>query len=305
MQWYCIRGLRPMSPSTTTATVRRDDAEACSGRPHMAVISRNTTAKATAHTAGAQHSATKYHTSIGTMVLLSTAPVQKKCRAYAADGHKCPCRHCGPALPSSDANSIYQTIASLNLHRRGAAALRFSACGKPVSSSFHAGSMAGLRVLIVGAGMTAAGAAKGILRRYPAADISVWEQVRQHGTHVVAAVQCGHPRCCCRAQAPTVGGRLETVTTDVEGVECTCDVAAQYFTPVATSEAHVSHLQDWSRAGLLKRLHSIHTSNRQHMSQDHYSAVHGTPWVIPARPGVQLPQMQLPLCACGRHEIFG
>ena len=58
-------------------------------------------------------------------------------------------------------------------------------------------------------------------------------------TSVVAAVQCGHPRCCCHAQAPTVGGRLETVTTDVEGVECTCDVAAQYFTPVATSEAHV------------------------------------------------------------------
>lgn len=179
MQWYCIRGLRPMSPSTTTATVRRDDAEPCSGRPHMAVISRNTTAKATAHTAGAQHSATKYHTSIGTMVLLSTAPVQEKCPAYAADGHK-------PALPSSDANSIYQTIASLILHRRGAAAaLRFSACGKPVSSSFHAGSMAGLRVLIVGAGMTAAGAAKGILRRYPAADISVWEQVRHQGTQAL------------------------------------------------------------------------------------------------------------------------
>ena len=305
MQWYCIRGLRPMSPSTTTATVRRDDAEACSGRPHMAVISRNTTAKATAHTAGVQHSATQYHTSIGTMVLLSTAPVQEKCPAYAAYGHKGPCRHCGRHCGPATMQivSIIPSLRSIHTAAgAAAAALRFSACGKPVSSSFHAGSMAGLRVLIVGAGMTAAGAAKGILRRYPAADISVWEQVRQHGTHVVAAVQCGHPRCCCHAQAPTVGGRLETVTTDVEGVECTCDVAAQYFTPVATSEAHVSHLQDWSRAGLLKRLHSIHTSNRQHMSQDHYSAVHGTPWVLPARPGVQLPQI---LRACGRHEIFG
>ena len=45
--------------------------------------------------------------------------------------------------------------------------------------------MAGLRVLIVGAGMTAAGAAKGILRRYPAADISVWEQVRHQGTQAL------------------------------------------------------------------------------------------------------------------------
>lgn len=304
MQWYCIRGLRPMSPSTTTATVRRDDAEPCSGRPHMAVISRNTTAKATAHTAGVQHSATQYHTSIGTMVLLSTAPVQEKCPAYAAYGHKGPCRRqCRHPMQIVSITNVD----SLNLHATAgaAAALRFSARGKPVSSSFHAGSMAGLRVLIVGAGMTAAGAAKGILRRYPAADISVWEQVRHHGTHALSLLCSGHPRCCCRAQAPTVGGRLETVTTDVEGVECTCDVAAQYFTPVATSEAHVSHLQDWSRAGLLKRLHSIHTSNRQHMSQDHYSAVHGTPWVLPARPGVQLPQMQLPLCACGRHEIFG
>ena len=211
-----------------------------------------------------------------------------------------------PALrPGNDANSIYHTIASLNSHRRG------GCCGcSPVfclrKASFielPCGEHGGAACANCGRGYDSCRGSK----RHPAAVSSGGHQCLGAGapsrhTSVVAAVQCGHPRCCCHAQAPTVGGRLETVTTDVEGVECTCDVAAQYFTPVATSEAHVSHLQDWSRAGLLKRLHSIHTSNRQHMSQDHYSAVHGTPWVLPARPGVQLPQI---LRACGRHEIFG